>query len=94
MRDDRDVGDPGIALTWSRLATLCTLPLIVGGRQTMVGSALGTSRSSANCFCPVTAARASMRRCGVPTSENREGDFRRATTALLRLAAAFFVSEP
>ena len=35
---------PGIAWTTSRLLTLPTLPLIVGGRQTMQGLASGTSK--------------------------------------------------
>ncbi len=32
---------PAIALTWARLVTATALPLIVGGRHTIVGSAFG-----------------------------------------------------
>ena len=59
---------PGIALTAARLATDRTVPLIVGGRQTIVGMAFGTCMSIANFFWPVTAAKASTRPSGVPTS--------------------------
>ena len=53
--------------TAARFFTDCARPLIVGARQIMVGSASGTCRSIAKVFAPVTAARASVRRCGVPT---------------------------
>ena len=47
---------PGIALTSVAVGDApARVPLIVGGRQTIVGSALGTSRSIANCLLPVTA---------------------------------------
>lgn len=39
---------PGIARTVAPLRILCAPPLIVGGRQTIVGSAPGTVRSIAN----------------------------------------------
>ena len=52
---------PGIALTAARLRTARRVPLIVGGRQTIVGSAPGTSRSIANCLWPVTMSWASTR---------------------------------
>ena len=52
---------PGMARISPRLATEPTLPLIVGGRHTMVGMASGTFRSSVNRLRPVTAARASIR---------------------------------
>ena len=52
---------PGIARTSAALRTDRTVPLIVGGRHTIVGSAPGTSRSMANFLRPVTAARASTR---------------------------------
>ena len=43
---------PGIAFTCAALLTLSAVPLIVGGRHTIVGSAPGTSRSIANCLRP------------------------------------------
>ena len=52
---------PGIFRTAPRLRTALTLPLSVGGRQTIVGLAPLTVRSMANFFLPVTASRASVR---------------------------------
>ena len=57
---------PGIAFTAAAFLTDSAVALIVGGRQSIVGSASGTSRSIANCLRPVTASSASIRRCGVP----------------------------
>jgi hypothetical protein len=59
---------PGMASTADRLLTDRTVPLMVGGRHVIVGIAPGTSRSIANFLRPVTAASASMRLCGVPTT--------------------------
>ena len=67
---------------------------MVGGRQTIVGSAPGTSRSIANCFVPVTISSASIRGCGVPTSVCCEAGFSCASTARVRAAAAMAVSDP
>ena len=85
---------PSIAMTCASFRTASAVPLIVGGRQTIVGSAPGTSRSIANCFVPVTISSASIRGCGVPTSVCCEAGFSCASTACVREAAAALVSEP
>ena len=85
---------PGIAWTAARLRTALRLPLIVGGRHSIVGSAPGTSRSIANCLRPVTASSASIRRCGVPTSLSCDCGLSFAAAGLLSLTAAFDASEP
>ena len=57
---------PGIARTSAWLRSRLGVPFSVGGRQTMVGRAPGTSRSVVNFLAPVTASRASIRLRGVP----------------------------
>lgn len=85
---------PGMARTSARLATERTVPLMVGGRQTMVGRASGTWRSIANFLRPVTASRASTRRCPVPMTRNRARSLRVTATAVSDSAAAFAASSP
>ena len=85
---------PGIALTAARFATDRTVPLIVGGRQTIVGSALGTARSIVNVLRPVTASSASIRFCGVPISANADVGFSCTDNGVVVAAAAATVSEP
>ena len=85
---------PGIASTSAWLRTALGLPLIVGGRQTIVGLASGTSRSRAYFFLPVTALRASSRRCGVPITVNSEAGLRSTVTDRVRSVAAFSASSP
>ena len=81
-------------MTCASFRIASAVPLIVGGRQTIVGIAPGTSRSIANCFVPVTISSASIRGCGVPTSVCCEAGFSCASTACVREAAAALVSEP
>jgi hypothetical protein len=83
---------PGIARTSAVLSTPSARPLIVGGLQTIVGSAPGTSRSMANFLVPVTMSRASIRRWSVPTIECCV--FRRGVTATDLVTAAFSASDP
>ena len=52
---------PGISETASRLSSRFGVPLSVGARQTMVGSASLTLRSVVKVFLPVTASCASSR---------------------------------
>ena len=57
---------PGMRLTSAALRMPSALPLIVGARQTIVGSASGTSMSIANCFSAADdggAVDAPLRRC-------------------------------
>ena len=75
VRDDRDVGDARHRQTCALFETDSAVPLIVGGRQTIVGSAPGTSRSMANFLVPVTMSSASIRGCGVPISVCCVGGF-------------------
>ena len=70
-----DVGDAGHRQDLARLRTSRGVPLSVGARQTMVGFAPATSRSRVNSFVPVTAARASVRLCGVPITEKSARSF-------------------
>ena len=65
---------PGMALMVPKLLTRTTVPMMVGGRRTMVGLALGTGMSIVNCFLPVTMARASMRPALLPTTLYCEAD--------------------
>jgi hypothetical protein len=64
---------PGMALTAARLPADCTVPLIVGGRHTIVGNALATFTSIANLLRPVTMSRASTRPRAVPITVNFDG---------------------
>ena len=85
---------PGIALTASRLLTLPTLPLIVGGRQTMQGLASGTWRSWVNCLRPVTMSRASTRLVGFPTRVKADSALSSTSTGLVCETAALVASSP
>ena len=86
---------PGMARIALALFSDTTVPLMVGGRTTMVGSAPGTCRSMANCFCPVTMSSASMRFCGVPRIRNVEGDLSSGrATRCVRVLAASAASSP
>jgi hypothetical protein len=85
---------PGIALTAARLRTPRAEPLIVGGRQTIVGLAPATSRSIANRLRPVTMSRASTRRWGVPTTRNCERGLSWTFTLTLCDTAASSLSAP
>ena len=88
--DDGDVGDARASPARRRgCRRATTVPLIVGGRQTIVGSAPGTSRSIANCLRPVTMSSASIRFCGVPTTSKSDvGLQRRRRPASWSAAAA------
>ena len=79
---------PGIVRTSSALATERTVPLMVGGRQTIVGSASGTWRSIVNFLRPVTAARASTRLRGVPITVKSVSGLRVTFTGSVRTLAA------
>ena len=70
------------------------MPLIVGGRQTIVGLAFGTSSSIAKRLRPVTMSSASTRFCGVPTTRNCERDLSCALTVAVFDTAAFALSSP
>ncbi len=87
---------PGIAFDRGQvLHRRRTVPLIVGGRQTMVGSAPGTSRSIANFLRPVTTSRASIRLRGVPMTVNFDAVLERdRDTATVVVLAAFTASSP
>ena len=76
------------------LATDRTVPLIVGGRQTMVGRASGTSRSMANFLRPVTMSSASTRPRGVPMTVNSDRGFSATATCRVRSLAAVRASSP
>ncbi len=67
---------------------------MVGGRQTIVGSASGTSRSIANFFLPVTMSRASTRLAGLPITSNEEVGLRSTLTERVVLLAALVASSP
>ena len=85
---------PGMALTCARFLTERGVPLIVGGRQTIVGLAFGTSSSIAKRLRPVTMSSASTRFCGVPTTRNCERDLSCALTVAVSDTAAFALSSP
>lgn len=85
---------PGIARTSARFSTERTVPLIVGGRHTIVGSASGTRRSIANVLRPVTASSASILPRPVPMTVNSEGSFSTTETWLVATPAAFTASSP
>lgn len=85
---------PGMAVTSARLATAPGLPLMVGGRQTMVGFAPGTSRSIANFLRPVTASRASIRSWGRPMTVKSSRAVSRTSTGSERVAAALGARAP
>ena len=70
------------------------VPLSVGGRHTMVGSASGTSRSIANFFLPVTMSRASTRLTGLPMTSKELRGFRSTSTFFVVGEAAFVASSP
>jgi hypothetical protein len=76
---------PGIASTAALFLTDLGVPLSVGGRHTIVGSASGTSRSIANFFLPVTMSRASTRLVGLPITSNCLAGLR--STLTLRVVA-------
>src|SRR5690625_7735864 len=79
---------PGIANTAEVFCTFCTEPLIVGGRQIMVGLASLISRSIAYFFRPVTARSTERRFCGVPMTENSELGLRSTDTCVVLLTEA------
>ena len=86
---------PGIASTALRLRRARGDPFSVGGRHTMVGSASGTSRSVVKSFAPVTAARASTRLVGVPTTAKSDAALSSTSTDRLpALPAALTASSP
>ena len=85
---------PGMARTADLLFTETTVPLIVGGRATIVGSAPGTRRSMANCLRPVTMSAASIRLCAVPRMVKLDTGFSVAVIALVEVAAAAVASSP
>ncbi len=85
---------PGIAWTLAWLRTDSALPLMVGGRHSIVGSAPGTLRSIANCLAPVTMSCPSIRLCGVPTIVCCDAGFSATCIRVVRLTAARLVSWP
>lgn len=88
---------PGSFSTSALLRTAFGVPLSVGGRQIIVGSAPGTSRSIANCFLPVTMSSASSRVCGLPSTLNSLEPLSllgSSCTCLVVLDAAFVASSP
>src|SRR3954465_12143269 len=74
---------PGIDRTCEMLLTHLTVPLIVGGRHTIVGSAPGTWWSIVNFLRPVTASRASTRLYGLPITLKLEAGARVTPTSLV-----------
>ena len=91
---------PGIFSTSALFLIESGVPLSSGARQTIVGSASGTSRSIANFFLPVTASRASTRRCGLPTTACSEVSFSSTSTfsvvgfAALAAASPYVTEDP
>ena len=85
---------PGIARTAASLRSCFGVPLSVGGRHTIVGSASGTSRSIANFFCPVTMSRASTRFAGVPMTVKESRSLSSTSTFFVVGLAAFAASSP
>jgi hypothetical protein len=83
---------PGIERTSSRLSIDSTVPLIVGGRAIIVGSASGTSRSIVYFLRPVTAATTSSRRCSVPMTLNSSVGLSSATASRVTSLAAAVAS--
>ncbi len=84
--DDRDVGDPRHRLHLREVAHPGP-PLIVGGRQSIVGSASGMCRSIANVLRPVTMSTASMR-AAASRSADFEAGFSCASTRVVSVTAA------
>ncbi len=78
----------------ARLRILVGLPLSVGARQTMVGSAPATCRSVVNVLRPVTAASASTRLWDLPMTAKSAASL--STTSTLRVVedAARVASSP
>ncbi len=85
---------PGIARIAFSLRSDLGVPLSVGGRHTMVGSASGTSRSIENFFLPVTMSRASTRLTGLPMTSKELRGFRSTSTFFVVGEAAFVASSP
>ena len=85
---------PGIAVTSAALRIDCGEPFSVGGRQTMVGSASGTSRSIENFFLPVTMSRASSRLTGLPIFSKPARPLSLTSTSRVVGLAAFSASSP
>ena len=82
-------------MTSARLLIFLGLPLIVGGRATIVGLASGTtSRSIANCLRPVTMSSASIRFCAVPSTVNADAGLSSTFVDVSVDAAAGTASEP
>ena len=70
------------------------VPLSVGARQTMVGSAPLTFRSVVNVFLPVIASRASVRPWPVPITRKDELSLRVTSTRRVCFAAAASARSP
>ena len=85
---------PGIRRTLPLLRTRTGVPLSVGARQTMVGRAPLTFRSVVKSFRPVTAARASTRLVGVPTTVKSASPLSCTSTARSTVPAARVASSP
>ncbi len=85
---------PGIARISRLLRSRLGVPLSVGGRQTIVGSAPGTWRSIAKSFCPVTARRASSRLRGWPMTEKSVAALSSTWTGRSVALAALLASSP
>ena len=85
---------PGSPDTWARLSSRFGVPLSVGARQTIVGSASLTRRSVVNVFLPVTASSASSRFWPTPTTRNALASLRVTSTLRPRFAAAALASWP
>ena len=83
---------PRIPDTCLRLSSRFGVPLSVGARQTIVGSASLIRRSVVKVFLPVTASRASNRFWPTPTTRNVLASFSVTSTARPRFAAAALAS--
>ena len=79
---------PGIARTRRWLRSRRGVPLSVGARQTIVGSAPATWRSVTYCLRPVTASRASIRGRPTPTTRKSAGSLSRTSTGRVVVLAA------
>ena len=85
---------PSMRRILARFSSRRGVPLSVGGRQTMVGSAPSTRRSIEKSFWPVTAARASSRSYGWPTTVKSEGSFSPTSISVGNGCAASSASSP
>jgi hypothetical protein len=85
---------PGIASTFFLFRIFTGVPFSVGARQIIVGFAPLTRRSRVNVFWPVTAARASVRLCGVPITVKSDVALRSTATCSVTAVAAFAARSP